>query len=463
MDSLNEIWSCVLKKIAESGDFSEPTYNLWFRDIELTNLTNTYAQVNVKAQLKKDIISSRYLSTLEKYLEEVIGFSVDINLEVSDSEPQYDKVDIIETRPAYILDEENSENDIEGDVGEGGEIHMKYNPQYTFENFIVGNTNKYAHAACKAIAADKDHFYNPLFIYGDSGLGKTHLLYAITNEVIKRRKDSNVVYVRGEDFANELIRSLSKKIPMQYFRERFRTADVLLVDDIQFIAGKPSTQEEFFHTFNALYEDKKQIILASDRPPKDMSTLENRLRTRFEQGLIVDVQPPDYELRLAILKNKVQSLGLNISDNILIFLADNIKSNIRQLEGAVKRLRATSLLTEKELTLDTVKESLQDLFSNSVPVGITIDSVFDVVSRKYSVSVESIKGKKRTKEISNARHTAIYILRNITNMSLTDIGRYFNMHHTSVMSACERISEEIKIDPLLEHNISVMIREITGQ
>ncbi len=461
MDSLNEIWACVLSKIAESGEFSEPTYNLWFRDIELTTLTNSFAVVNVKAQLKKDIISSRYLHTLEKYLAEVIGFNVDINLEVADDTPRYDKVNIIESTPSF--DEEKSNEKIEGEVGEGGEIHMKYNPQYTFENFIVGNTNKFAHAACRAIAADKDHFYNPLFIYGDSGLGKTHLLYAITNEVIQNRKDSNVVYVRGEDFANELIKSLTKKVPMDYFRDRFRTADVLLVDDIQFIAGKPSTQQEFFHTFNALYEDKKQIILASDRPPKEMSTLEDRLRTRFEQGLIVDVQPPDYELRLAILKNKAQNLGLKISDNILIFLADNIKSNIRQLEGAVKRLRATSLLTEKELTLDTVKSTLQDLFSNSVPVGITIDSVFETVSKKYSIPVEEIKGKKRTKELSNARHITIYILRNITNMSLSDIGRYFNMHHTSVMSACERISEEIKIDPLLEHNISVMIREITGK
>ncbi|MBQ7897096.1 MAG: chromosomal replication initiator protein DnaA [Clostridia bacterium] len=461
MDSLNEIWACVLSRVAESGNFSEPTYNLWFRDIELTRLTNNFAVVNVKTQLRKDIISSRYLSILEKHLEEVIGFRVDINLEVIDDKPPYDKVNIIEPA-SYVSEEDNSKN-VEGEVGEGGEIHMKYNPQYTFDNFIVGNTNKFAHAACRAIAADKDHFYNPLFIYGDSGLGKTHLLYAITNEVIKNRKDSNVVYVRGEDFANELIKSLTKKLPMQYFRDRFRTADVLLVDDIQFIAGKPSTQEEFFHTFNALYEDKKQIILASDRPPKEMSTLEDRLRTRFEQGLIVDVQPPDYELRLAILKNKAQSLDLNISDNVLIYLADNIKSNIRQLEGAIKRLRATSLLTGKELTLDTVKESLQDLFSNAVPVGITIDTVFENVSKKYSVPVEEIKGRKRTKELSNARHITIYILRTITNMSLTDIGKYFNMHHTSVLSACSRITEDIKIDPVLEHDISTLIREITGQ
>ncbi|MBR6633744.1 MAG: chromosomal replication initiator protein DnaA [Clostridia bacterium] len=466
MDSLNEIWACVLSNIATSGEFSEPTYNLWFRDLELVKLTNTFATVDTKTQLKKDIISSRYLETLEKYLSDVIGFKVPITLEVFDQNT-YGKVQIIEEseRPAFILDEDSTEKHegIRGNVGEDGLTYMEYNPLYTFDNFIVGNTNKFAHAACRAIAADAEHSYNPLFIYGNSGLGKTHLLYAITNEIILRRKDTNVVYVRGEDFANELINSLSKKVPMQYFRDRYRKADVLLVDDIQFIAGKPSTQEEFFHTFNTLYEDKKQIILASDRPAKDIPALEERLRTRFEWGLAVDIQPPDYELRLAILKSKAESYKLNLSDTVLIFLADNLKGNIRHLEGAIKRLHATSLLTGTQLTFDSVKECLQDMFSDSVPTGITIDEIFESVSKKYNVPVEEIKGRKRNKELSNARHITIYILRTITNMSLSDIGRYFNMHHTSVLSAYSKISEDIKVDPTLEHNINEIIRSITGQ
>lgn len=468
MDSLKEIWNTVLSNIANSGEFSEPTYNLWFRDLELMRLTNTYATVNTKTQLKKDIISSRYIDTLEKYLTECIGFEVPITLEVYNDEPGYNKVQIVEEpqRPAFILDEDpyaDNDEGIKGDVGEDGLTYMKYNPKYTFDNFIVGNTNKFAHAACRAIAADAEHTYNPLFIYGNSGLGKTHLLYAITNEILQRRANTNVLYVRGEDFANELITALSKKQPMDFFRQKYRKTDVLLVDDIQFIAGKPSTQEEFFHTFNALYEDKKQIILASDRPPKDIPSLEERLRTRFEWGLAVDVQPPDYELRFAILKSKALSYKLDISDNILMFLADNIKGNIRQIEGAIKRLHATSLLVDTSLTFDSVKESLQDMFSNSVPSGITIDEIFEVVSKKYTVSVEDIKGRKRTKEVSNARHITIYILRTITNLSLSDIGGYFNIHHTSVLSAYSKINEDIKVDPTLEHNINEMIRQITGQ
>ncbi|MBE6650541.1 MAG: chromosomal replication initiator protein DnaA [Ruminococcaceae bacterium] len=466
MDSLNEIWACVLSNIASSGEFSEPTYNLWFRDLELLSLTNNYAIVDTKTQLKKDIISSRYIYTLEKYLADVIGFEVPITLEVYE-ETKYGKVKIIEEpkRPSFILDDEipEEERGIKGNVDEDGLTHVAYNPLYTFDNFIVGNTNKFAHAACKAIAADAEHSYNPLFIYGSSGLGKTHLLYAITNEIILRRKNTNAVYVRGEDFANEMITSLSKKVPMQYFRDKYRKADVLLVDDVQFIAGKPSTQEEFFHTFNTLYEDKKQIILACDRPVKEIPSLEERLKARFEWGLTVDIQPPDYELRFAILKSKAIKFGLNLSDNILMFLADNIKGNIRRLEGAIKRLHATSLLIETQLTFDKVKECLQDMFSDSVPSGVTIDEIFEIVSKKYSVAVEDIKGKKRTKELSNARHITIYILRTITNLSLSDIGGYFSMHHTSVLSAYSKISEDIKVDPALEHNINEMIRTITGQ
>ncbi len=464
MDSLNEIWACVLSNIASSGEFSEPTYNLWFRDLELINLTNTFATVDTKTQLKKDIISSRYIDILEKYLKDVIGFEVPITLDVVDQN-SYSKIDVIDepVKPSFPINDTEGTEGLKGMVDEDGLTHLSYNPLYTFDNFIVGNTNKFAHAACRAIAADAEHTYNPLFIYGGSGLGKTHLLYAITNEIMLRRKNTTVVYVRGEDFANEMINSLSKKAPMQYFRDKYRKADVLLVDDIQFIAGKPSTQEEFFHTFNTLYEDKKQIILACDRPAKEIPMLEDRLKTRFEWGLAVDIQPPDYELRFAILKSKSQKIGLSLSDTTLMFLADNLKGNIRHLEGAIKKLHAASLLINTELNLDKVKDCLQDMLSSSVPAGVTIDEIFETVSKKYNVPVADIKGKKRTKEISNARHITIYILRTITNMSLSDIGGYFGMHHTSVLSAISKITEDIKIDPTLEHNVNEMIRTITGQ
>ncbi len=462
MDSLKEIWAQVLAKIQTIPGYTDATFNLWFRDLELMHLTNTYAVVNTKTQLRKSILANRYIDVLEQVLSEVIGFEVPITLDVYE-EHNYVKIKVFEKdKPIEIpeLPEEDTRESF--NVGEDGLTYMQYNPKYTFDNFIVGNANKFAHAACRAIASDADHSYNPLFIYGNSGLGKTHLLYAITNEIILRRKNTNVVYVRGEDFANELINSLSKKVPMQYFRDRYRKADVLLVDDIQFIAGKPSTQEEFFHTFNTLYEEKKQIILASDRPSKDIPGLEERLKTRFDWGLSVDIQPPDYELRLAILKNKAKKSNLDLPDNILMFLAENLNSNIRQLEGAINRLQAATLLNDANINFDTIRDNLQDLFSNAIPKGITIDDIFETVSRKYAIPVEEIKGKKRTKELSNARHITIYILRTVTDLSLSDIGGYFNMHHTSVLSAYAKISEDIKVDPTLEHNISEMIRSITG-
>ncbi len=453
MDSLQEIWSCVQQNMFDSGEFTTATYNLWFRDLELENITKTQAVVKVNVAYKAEIINDRYLPVLEKYLEEVLGFHLDISLNIVPEEPSYSK-EIIN-----LIDTELSDRS-EKDEGEKGPVYLKYNPEYTFENFIVGNTNKFAHAACRAIAKDPNHFYNPLFIHGSSGLGKTHLLYAITNDILLRRPDANVVYVRGEDFTNELINSLSKKVPMQYFRDRYRKADVLLVDDIQFIAGKPSTQEEFFHTFNALYDEKKQIILASDRPPKEIQNLEDRLESRFSWGLVVDVQPPDLELRVAILKSKAESMEVNIPDNVITFLADNIKNNIRQLEGAVKRLKALTYLNNTQITLSVAKDALRDFFSENVPVGVTIDQIFDTIARHYSVPVDEIRGKKRIKDITTARHVTIFILRSITELSLNDIGRYFDMHHTSVLSACNNVSESIKNDPKLDYEISALIREI---
>lgn len=454
MDSFEEIWSCVLKNIYDSGEFTTPTYNLWFRDLELENLTKTQAVVKVNTAYKAEIIGDRYLKVLEDALAEVLGFHLQISLNIVLDEPTYTKEKIT------LLDSEFSEADVKTENEDVGPIYLKYNPEYTFDNFIVGNTNKFAHAACKAIAKDPNHFYNPLFIHGASGLGKTHLLYAITNDILLRRPDANVVYVRGEDFTNELIRSLSKKMPMQYFRDRYRKADVLLVDDIQFIAGKPSTQEEFFHTFNALYDEKKQIILASDRPPKEIQNLEDRLESRFSWGLVVDVQPPDLELRVAILKSKAELMEVDIPDIVITFLADNIKNNIRQLEGAVKRLKALTYLNNTKVTMPVAKEALKDFFSEQVPVGVTIDQIFEIIAKHYNVPVNEIRGKKRLKDISTARHVTIYILRSITELSLNDIGRYFDMHHTSVLSACNNINESMKSDPKLEFEISSLIREI---
>ncbi len=338
------------------------------------------------------------------------------------------------------------------------------NSDYTFENFIVGSSNKFAHAACIAVANAPAVAYNPLFIHGQSGLGKTHLLYAITNRIRESRPNANIVYVKGETFTNQLIESLS--VSPQYmaqFRAKYRQADVLLIDDVQFIAGKVSTQEEFFNTFNELYEAKKQIILTSDRPPKEIKTLEDRLKSRFEWGLIADIQPPDLELRIAILRKKALDMGVDIPIDVLNFLGENLKSNIRQIEGVIRRLGAYSNLAKRPITVEMARENISDVISGAEPVKVTQDKIFHAVARKYGVTVEDIRGKRRTREIAQARHVCIYIMRTVTDLSLPSIGRVFNRDHSTILSSIDTVQEKIREDASLENDIDDLIKEITNQ
>ena len=333
------------------------------------------------------------------------------------------------------------------------------NFEYTFDNFIVGNSNKFAHAACIAVADKPAQDYNPLFIYGPSGLGKTHLLYAVTNEIKRKNPDANIIYIKGEDFTNQLIDSISKK-SVAKFRDKYRTCDVLLIDDIQFIAGKMSTQEEFFHTFNALHEDGKQIILASDRPPKDIETLEERIRTRFEWGLIADIQPPDLELRVAIFKNKLFQAGISVSDDIITFLAENLRSNIRQIEGAVKKLVAIKLFEGVDLTIDVVKSRMSELLGGAEPIGVTIDKIFAAIEKKYGIKKSELTSKSRVKEVAQARHITIYLIRTVIEMSLPNIGKLFNRDHSTVISSIDGIEKKIASDAVFELEINNLIKEI---
>ena len=458
MDFRDEVLQSVQALIRDSKKITLATYNLWFRDLKIERLSKTDAVIIVGSAYKAEIITDRYIPLLEHSFEEVLGFHIDIIIDIdpdSDFSPEENEkvIKIIEAKPedTSIQEKEKKPEQL---------TYLKYNPEYTFENFIVGSTNKLAQAACRAIAEIPDHDYNPLFIYSQSVLGKTHLLYAITNHILLNRPEAKIVYVHSESFTSELINALSKKTPLDYFRERYRTADVLLVDDIQFIAGKPSTQEEFFNIFNALYMEKKQIILTSDLPPKDIKNLEERLRTRFSWGLTVDIQPPDLELRIAILKSKAESMNLKVEDSVIAYIADNIKNNIRMLEGAVKKLKAITFLNNNVITMPVAREALKDLISENSRAGITVDQIIEKVALQYNVSVEDIKSKKRPKDISTARHTAIYILRTVTDLSLTDIAKHFDMHHTSVLSAINAVTENIKNDPNLDHEISVLVREI---
>ena len=325
----------------------------------------------------------------------------------------------------------------------------------------VGNSNKFAHAASVAVANDpacnanvESYTYNPLFIYGPSGLGKTHLLYAIINHINKSRPNLRIVYVKGEEFTNQLIDAISKKTTEQ-FRQKYRTVDILLIDDIQFIAGRDSTQEEFFHTFNALYEDHKQIILTSDRPPRD-------IKTRFEWGITADIQPPDADLRAAILKKKAAAMDIKLSNDVVNFLAENLKSNIRQMEGAIKKLGALSMLTGTPITIELAKNSIADLMTGGEPVGVTIDRILEKVAKKYGVSTEDIRGSKRTKEIAWARHISIYLIRKLTDMSLPQIGKIFNRDHTTVINSLKTIEKELGSNSITDIDIADLTKEIKG-
>ena len=332
----------------------------------------------------------------------------------------------------------------------------------TFENFIKGSSNQFAYAAAQAVAANPSGAYNPLFIYGNSGLGKTHLHSAIQFEIHKTHPDFNIVYVDCEKFTNEIITAIRSGTTEQ-FRLKYRAADVLLIDDIQFIAGKESTQEEFFHTFNTLHASGKQIVLASDRPAKEIKSLEERLRTRFEWGLTADIQPPDFETRVAIIRRKAELLGLDIPDDVAEFIANHLKNNIRQLEGAVKKLNAYSMLEGIAPVIGVAQNAIRDILSETQPVPVTIEKIISEVARTYNVSPTDIRGPKRNSNVSAARRTAIYIVREVTGMSMEDIGKEFGgRDHSTIVYAMRVIERDLKKDQHLQETVSDIIKNTTG-
>ena len=470
MHSYADIWKCVLDGLAEV--MTQTQIDLWFREMEIIALNDTDAHLVIRSDFKRDIIEKKYASLIANQLSQVLGFEVYVHFHSSEKgdvdpamlddglpAPGAPAPDAPADTPAAPTVPDASEKDKSSEMLTDVRNTAFYKTDYTFDNFIVGNSNRFAHAASQAVAESPDCGYNPLFIHGASGLGKTHLLFAIINYVAAARPDSNIIYVKGEDFTNQMIESIRRETT-QKFRDKYRRADLLLIDDIQFIAGKDSTQEEFFHTFNALYEDNKQIIMTSDRPPRDIKTLEDRLKTRFEWGLIADVQPPDFELRVAIMKNKAETLNIDIPDDVLMFLAENLRSNVRQLEGAIKRLGAQSFLTGSPINVDLAVACIADLLTGSEPISVTVDRIVDKVSRKYGISVEDIKSRKRTKDIASARHIAIYLIRRLTDMSLPAIGKYMGRDHSTIMSSLDTIENEIARNAVFDVEINELIKSI---
>lgn len=445
MDSFEEIFGLV--KNCCKTQMTEVAYNLWIKDIIPVKLTVENVRLGVNSEFKQNIVSEKYKDLLARGFEEVLGFPVEVTIECilpkeeSKTENKYNTV----TSAADSLKNDNPSGDYE----------------YTFETFIVGSSNKFAHAAAMAVATHDIRNYNPLFIHGDSGLGKTHLLFAIMNEVKKRRPDAVVAYVKGEEFTNELIAAIRSQTTPD-FREKYRKVDYLLVDDIQFIAGRDSTQEEFFHTFNALYESGKQIVLVSDRPPKEIKTLEDRLRNRFEMGLMADIQPADFETRIAIIQRKADLLQLDMPIEVAEYIANNLKSNIRQLEGAVKNIKANSLIYEnKPITIMMAQAAIRDILNDNQPVPVTIGKIISEVSRTFNVSEQDIKSNKRAANISRARQVAMYVIKDITQMSMAAIGDEFGgRDHSTVVYAISQTEKMMKTDSHLREIIEDITKNI---
>ena len=430
---LNEHFSRILNKMKDESGAS--TIDLWFKDASVTEFDGRTITIALQNEFKKNTVINRYREKLKAKFAEATNGDFNILL-ISKEEMAVEEASIFSKAPApyTVQQSEDAPDDASNVIGSG----------YTFDNFVVGSSNQVAQSACRAVAERPADAINPLFLYGPSGLGKTHLLFAIENHLRRSRPGTKVCYVTGEQFTNELIDAISKKNTSS-FRDKYRKLDMLLVDDIQFIAGKMVIQEEFFHTFDTLYKLKKQIVLTSDKTPKDIDLLEERLRTRFEMGLIVDIQPPETELRTAIFKQKTQSLGLDLPNDVLAFLAENIRSNVRQIEGAVKKLWAQSFITNEKITLDMAKTVLSDYFSEERRK-ITPEKILTLLQRRYAVSDEDIKGKRRSADIVYVRHLAIYLIRAYTDLSLKRVGKIFDRDHTTIIAACSGVEERIKND-----------------
>lgn len=437
MDSFFEAWEVICTYCKEK--ITDVAYKTWISRIKPVNLdfTKNEAVLLVPNDFHRQTLTLCYMPLLNEAFEAVFGKQINIVLNI----------------PEDIDAETNS--------SESDDPPADKDYEYTFDTFIVGSSNKFAHAASIAVAAKPAGTYNPLFLYGNSGLGKTHLLYAIGNDIKKSHPQMSICYIKGDDFTNELIESLGKG-QMSEFRQKYRYTDVLLVDDVQFIGGKESTQEEFFHTFNALFDAHKQIVLTSDRPPKEIKTLEDRLRSRFESGLIADIQPPEIETRIAIIKRKAEYLNFEIPNEVCEFIASKLKTNIRQLEGTVKKMKARFLLNNEKPTINSVQDIISDILSNDSPPELTVEKIVEEVARTFGVSAEDIRSQKsRSAKISNARQIAIYIVRSLTPLSMEAIGEEFgNRHYSTIIYTIQKVEKLIKTNSKTKEIVDDTIKNI---
>ena len=432
MNSVNDVWQEVLRILSEKDLVTPTAINTWFADCSPVEIDDCRLVLHTTTDFKRKIISERFAEPIKSVLSDLFACDFDLLVLAGDEVDDYDST-------------KKSNTDFPEMDG------------YTFDRFIVGKSNEFAHAAALAVAERPGKTYNPLFIYGNSGLGKTHLLLAIGQYIRSHDPAARMTYVKGDEFTNQMIKAI-KDGTTEEFRNRYRNVDLLLVDDIQFIAGKQSTQEEFFHTFNNIYEAWHQIVITSDRPPLEMSLLDDRLRTRFEGGLMADIQPPDLETRMAIARNKAAQLGLLLSDEAVTYIATNITANIRQLEGVIKRLTAYKELLGTEITPEAVARAIEDVIriGDYIP---TPDNILRETAKYYNVKEEEIKGQSRAKNIVMARQVSMHLMRQLTNLSLNDIGeQHGGRNHATVLSSIRKVEDLVKSDPKMPG----IIRDITS-
>lgn len=434
--SAKEIWDKASQLI--KSEINGISYDSWFKDIVPVSFDGQVLTLLVNIEFIRNMLRNNYDQLIQAALMQAAGEPVRYVVRIpSEMNAPREEAPARPSAAASML-----------------------NPKYTFSTYVIGKSNNFAHAAAYAVSQSPGDTYNPLFLYSGVGLGKTHLMHAIGHAILEKNPQSRILYITSETFTNDLINAISSNTNSE-FRNRYRNVDVLMVDDIQFIAGKESTQEEFFHTFNTLYEAKKQIVLTSDRPPKDIATLEERLLTRFEWGLTADIQPPDFETRIAIIKRKAELLGIDLPNNVIEYIANRLKNNIRQLEGTVKKMKAYYLLNGDALNLSTAQMAVSDIINNEQPVPVTVEKIIEEVARTYGTSPEDIRSSKRSANISNARQVAMYVVREITQMPMTSIGEEFGgRDHSTVVYAIQQVEKGMARDPKTKGTVEDIIKNI---
>lgn len=442
-------WDDILKYLISEYGITDVSYTTWLKPLKVYDVIDHVITILINDERigppSINIIRNKYELLLKVSIEEILNDAYEIKFILQS------QIDSIEKAAEPVAIKKKN----------AGPTFL--NARYTFDTFVVGGNNEFARAASLAVAENPGEIYNPLFIYGGVGLGKTHLMHSIAHFVLDQNPDTKVLYVTSEKFTNELIDAIQKNSTNQ-FREKYRSIDILLIDDIQFIIGKERTQEEFFHTFNTLHESKRQIIISSDRPPKEMLTLEDRLRSRFEHGLLADIQSPDYETRMAILRKKEELDGLKIDEEVLSYIATNIKSNIRELEGALTKIVAFSRLKKRELNILLAEEALQDIISPNEKKIITPSLIVEIVSEHHNITPSEIYSKDKSRNISYPRQIVMYLCRHLTDLSVTEIGKILgNRDHSTVLHGCEKVSNDMKTDSSLHNTIDVLIKKINPE